>query len=164
MYRRHPFSSKNEFEINANECKKCNFLHFNLSPLPHANVFYTGGHTWCRTTECLYLMQISSQYVFVFILKNNKIICKINQILDLKRADIDHCSAVSFMRESFPWCVPRKLTRASSHLLRWAIARSRRNRQQNTRKAVLADNGWFYSPSKLQVLLKQLNQNLKMKI
>ncbi len=40
-----------------------------------------------------------------------------------------------------------------AHILRWSIAYSRRNRQQNTRKAELADSGWFYSPSKFQVLL-----------
>ncbi len=139
MYRRHSFSSKNEFEIIADECKKNIFLHFNLSSLPNAKVFYTDGHTGCRTTESLHLMQISSQYDCVFILKDNKIIYKINQIVDWKRAHFDHCTAVCFMRESFPWCVPRTFTHASSHFLCRAIACSRRNSHQNTREAVLAD-------------------------
>ncbi len=46
------------------------FLHFNLSPLPNAKLTnFTEGHTGCRTTESLYLMQISTQYVCVFIVR-----------------------------------------------------------------------------------------------
>ncbi len=45
------FRLKNEFEVNADECRECHFLHFNLSPLPKAKAFYrpTDGHTGCIT-------------------------------------------------------------------------------------------------------------------
>ncbi len=86
------FVNKKKIEINADECKKCHFLHFILSPLINAKVFYTDNHIEWRTTKFLHLMQISSQYICVFILNNIKIIYKLNQILDFKRAYFNHCS------------------------------------------------------------------------
>ncbi len=79
-----------------------------------------------------------------------------------KRAHFDHCSGVCFMHELLQWCV-------SSYARRRAYYAERLRAYDATVSKICTKQSWlimggFISRQSLQMLLKQLNKNLKINI